>query len=317
MQEWAGSHVDSLARLLALLATAEASSEHPLAGAIVKFVSGVFEEEVTGKAGQFVAVPGCGLKVTVSHIGEISARGRGCDSLREYEAWREAPQDGREGKLGGAALDAGLVQREVSLLERLDKDKLVNTGEEGEYTVLIGNREWMRRNAVGVSSEVEKRMEREEEQGRTAVLMAVDQVLVAMLGIADTVKPEAHLTIHSLKARGLDVVLVTGMLRQNNDFHFSFSGDNKKTANAIAGQVGISRVYAEVTLLRKIQFQSNPSKVLPSHKVAKVKQLQSEGHKVAMIGDGVNDSPALAQADIGVAIGKINHFETLGLNRFS
>ena len=108
-------------------------------------------------------------------------------------------------------MDAGLVQREVSLLERLDRDKLVNTGEEGEYTVLIGNREWMRRNAVGVSSEVEERMEREEEQGRTAVLMAVDQVLVAMLGIADTVKPEAHLTIHSLKARGLDVVLLTGM----------------------------------------------------------------------------------------------------------
>merc|ERR1719206_1463466 len=172
VQEWAGSHVDSLATLLALLATAEASSEHPLAGAIVKFVSGVFEEEVTGKTGQFVAVPGCGLKVTISHIGEISARGRGCYALREYEAWREAPQDGREGKLGGAALDAGLVQREVSLLERLDRDKLVNTGEEGEYTVLIGNREWMRRNAVGVSSEVEERMEREEEQGRTAVLMA-------------------------------------------------------------------------------------------------------------------------------------------------
>merc|ERR1719245_1436277 len=100
VQEWAGSHVDSLATLLALLATAEASSEHPLAGAIVKFVSGVFEEEVTGKTGQFVAVPGCGLKVTISHIGEISARGRGCDALREYEAWREAPQDGREGKLG-------------------------------------------------------------------------------------------------------------------------------------------------------------------------------------------------------------------------
>jgi len=274
VQEWAGSPLDSLATLLSLLATAEASSEHPLAGAIVKFVTGIFEEEATGKAGQFVTVPGCGLKVTVSHIGDISLRGQGCDALREYEAWREAPSDGREGKLGGAALDASLVQREVSLLERLDRDKLVNTGEEGEYMVLIGNREWMRRNAVGVSADVEERMEREEEQGRTAVLMAVDQVLVAMLGISDTVKSEAHLTVHSLKARGLDVVLLTG--------------DNKKTAKAIAAQVGISRVYAEV---------------LPSHKVAKVKRLQSEGHKVAMIGDGVNDSPALAQADIGVAIG--------------
>ena len=210
VQEWAGSPLDSLATLLSLLATAEASSEHPLAGAIVKFVTGVFEEEATGKAGQFVTVPGCGLKVVVSHIGDISLRGKGCDALREYEAWREAPSDGREGKLGGAALDASLVQREVSLLERLDRDKLVNTGEEGEYTVLIGNREWMRRNAVGVSAEVEERMEREEEQGRTAVLMAVDQVLVAMLGIADTVKSEAHLTVHSLKARGLDVVLLTG-----------------------------------------------------------------------------------------------------------
>ena len=156
VQEWAaGSPLDSLATLLSLLATAEASSEHPLAGAIVKFVTGVFEEEATGKAAQFVTVPGCGLKVTVSHIGDISLRGRGCDALREYEAWREAPSDGREGKLGGAALDAGLVQREVSLLERLDRDKLVNTGEEGEYMVLIGNREWMRRNEVGVSAEVE------------------------------------------------------------------------------------------------------------------------------------------------------------------
>ena len=208
VQEWAGSPLDSLATLLSLLATAESSSEHPLAGAIVKFVTGVFEEEATGKAGQFVTVPGCGLKVTVSHIWDILLRGRGCDALREYEAWREAPSDGREGKLGGAALDAGLVQREVSLLERLDKDKLVNTGEEEEYMVLIGNRDWMRRNAVGVSAE--ERMEQEEEQGRTAVLMAVDQVLVAMLGIADTVKPEAHLTVHSLKSRGLDVVLLTG-----------------------------------------------------------------------------------------------------------
>ncbi|MEV0702783.1 HAD-IC family P-type ATPase [Saccharopolyspora sp. NPDC050389] len=110
--------------------------------------------------------------------------------------------------------------------------------------------------------------------GKTAILSAVDDRPVRVLGVADTVKPESPDAISALHHLGLDVVMITG--------------DNAHTAETIAQQVGVHRVLAEV---------------LPQHKAGEIRRLQVEGRRVGMVGDGINDAPALAQADVGLAIG--------------
>ncbi|MDX2138824.1 MAG: heavy metal translocating P-type ATPase [Chloroflexota bacterium] len=111
-------------------------------------------------------------------------------------------------------------------------------------------------------------------QGQTAVVVAVDGAVAGVIGIADTVKSESREAVEALHAAGLEVVMITG--------------DNQRTAQAIAQEVGIERVLAEV---------------LPDQKATTVKRLQGEGKRTAMVGDGINDAPALAQADVGIAIG--------------
>lgn len=113
-----------------------------------------------------------------------------------------------------------------------------------------------------------------EAQGKTAMLVAVDGKLAGVIAVADTIKPEAQEALAALRSDGLRLVMLTG--------------DNPRTAQAIAGELGIERVIAEV---------------LPGQKAEIIKGLQQEGEIVGMVGDGVNDAPALATADIGIAIG--------------
>ena len=140
--------------------------------------------------------------------------------------------------------------------------------------VLIGNRALLAEESASVSAELAARAGQLLEQARTVLYVAVAGQAVALLAVADTVRDTSVAAIQKLRALGIEVVMMTG--------------DNPQTAAQVAAQVGISRYFAEV---------------LPQDKAGKVRELQAEGRTVAMVGDGINDAPALAQADIGLAIG--------------
>ncbi|MFH1539826.1 MAG: heavy metal translocating P-type ATPase, partial [bacterium] len=139
--------------------------------------------------------------------------------------------------------------------------------------VLVGNLKFMRRKSVRFES-LENELESLSSEGKTPVLVAADGKPLGVIAVADTLKDNARGVVSRLRKMGLEVAILTG--------------DSLKTAEAIAKQAGIGRVIAEV---------------LPGEKSAEIKRLQERGEKVAMVGDGINDAPALAQADIGIAIG--------------
>lgn len=143
---------------------------------------------------------------------------------------------------------------------------------DGHY-IVIGNRRMMREEGIEINA-VQKELEQLENAGQTAILIALGTDLAGVIGVADTVKEGSIKAIQQLHDMNLEVVMITG--------------DNQRTAEAIAKQVSVDSVLAEV---------------LPGEKAVQIKDLQEQDHVVAMVGDGINDAPALAQADIGIAIG--------------
>jgi Cu+-exporting ATPase len=144
----------------------------------------------------------------------------------------------------------------------------------GDHTILIGNRKMMDDNKIAVTEIVNENMRKLEQEGKTAVLISIDRKLAGIIAMADTAKEDAKEAIDSLKQMGIEVIMLTG--------------DNERTAQAIASKLGIERVIAQV---------------LPQQKEQVISKLKSEGKIVAMVGDGINDAPALAKADLGIAIG--------------
>jgi Cu+-exporting ATPase len=138
---------------------------------------------------------------------------------------------------------------------------------------VLGNRKLMAEMALDLSR-IEEKISELEEDGKTLMFLVVDGRVAGVIAAADTLKEHAKETVEKLKQMGIDVIMLTG--------------DNERTAKSIARKLGIERVLAEV---------------LPQQKEAVIEKLQNEGKIVAMVGDGVNDAPALAKADVGIAIG--------------
>ncbi|MDH3360386.1 MAG: copper-translocating P-type ATPase, partial [Desulfobulbaceae bacterium] len=194
--------------LLALVASSEVGSEHPLAEAIVR--SAQEKDLALVEVEMFEALPGWGIKAKV----------------------------------------AG-------------------------HDLLLGNLSLMEDEKVaGLNEDVQRIASRFAEDGKTALYLALNGEMAAMLGIADRIKPEARMVVNRLQGMGIIVYMLTG--------------DHEVTARSIAAQAGIDKVIAQV---------------LPDHKAQKITQLQEQGGRVAMVGDGINDAPALAQADLGIAMG--------------
>ncbi|MFT0801335.1 heavy metal translocating P-type ATPase [Bacillus swezeyi] len=174
------------------------------------------------------------------------------------------------------AIVEGIKQKGIELSDPVRFEAIPGYGIEAAVSdrqIFIGTRRLMDRHGIDIQQGVSE-MEKLEKQGKTAMLMAVDGRYAGLIAVADTIKDTSKAAVGRLKSMGLEVIMMTG--------------DNRKTAEAIAAEAGIDHVIAEV---------------LPEGKAEEVKKIQAEGKKVAMVGDGINDAPALAAADTGMAIG--------------
>ncbi|MEM4366016.1 MAG: copper-translocating P-type ATPase [Candidatus Woesearchaeota archaeon] len=197
-------------------------------------------------------------------------------SERELLTFAAIAEKGSEHPLGEAIVH-GALKMGIKIPDAKEFKAVPGQGVIASYggkLIVIGTTQLMKAERIELSEGAERALEKLQEQGKTAMLVAVGRKLVGIVAAADTLKEYSKEAVDTLKALRKKVVMVTG--------------DNSRTAKAIASQLGIEEVMAEV---------------LPGQKVEVIKKLQAQGRKVAMVGDGINDAPALAQADVGIAIG--------------
>jgi len=186
-------------------------------------------------------------------------------------------EKGSEHPLGRAIVKEA-VDRKIELVDPDDFKALRGHGVtariEGLGLVRVGKPAWLRETGVAISPDGEDQIESLEDQGKTLMVVSANDRLAGIIGLSDTLKSESAAVVEELHGEGLKVVMLTG--------------DNARAARVIAGKAGIDEVVADV---------------LPDEKEGKIQELQAKGEKVGMVGDGINDAPALARADVGLAIG--------------
>ena len=194
---------------------------------------------------------------------------------KEILTFAASAEKGSEHPLGEAIVKKAREEN-LNLLDSKDFQAIAGHGIEATIDskrILLGNLRLMEERKVFLNGLLEK-AEQLSNEGKTPMFLAVEGEVAGIIAVADTLKENSKKAVEALHQMGLEVVMLTG--------------DNQRTAKAIANQIGVDRVLAEV---------------LPEMKAEEVRRLQSEGKKVGMVGDGINDAPALAQADVGIAIG--------------
>lgn len=261
-------------RVLWLASSAERGSEHPLGRAVRKAARKAADMPRSAEMSDFQGVSGKGL---VCRLNDLPVVLGSRNFVRELAA-EEQPVRVAAARAARAAADAAMAAAEAhagrgQAMAGAQAEVHAKNEKEAEVAETMASEEFSV--AFPFPKGTEEAVSRLEEEGKTVMLVAERGVVKGVLGVTDVPRPEARGAVKALEGMGLKVWMVTG--------------DNRRTAVAVASQLGISqgRVLAEV---------------LPSNKAAQVRSLQAAGERVAMVGDGINDSPALAAADLGVAI---------------
>ena len=200
------------------------------------------------------------------------------NGIKENDLLRKAAsvESKSEHPLGTAIVEFAASKR-IELDEISDFNSLTGNGIEasaGNKKIIIGNAALMKNKEIHLNPEVLQEIETLSNEGKTVILVSVDKNLAGLIAVADVIRKDTKEVISALKKKKIQTVMLTG--------------DNKRTASAIAGEAGIEKIFSEV---------------MPAEKAEIIGKLQAQGEVVAMVGDGINDSPALARADVGIAIG--------------